>query len=115
MTAYRRAAVTVAVVGLSLLGWVGYRAANATAVYTYRVDFVTLPESDDALREWLASQPAVPASSVSRDGQTVVGEYVRSRYSRQPLTTRSGRLRRTTANFGKAAGLSTRPGGQELV
>src|SRR5262249_34913236 len=85
MKASRRVAVAVAVVGLALLGWVGYRAVNATAVYTYRIEFVTLPESDDALREWLASQPAVATSSGSRDGQTVVVEYVRSLYRSQSL------------------------------
>jgi hypothetical protein len=85
MKASPRVAVSVTVVGLALLGWLGYRAANATAVYTYRIDFATLPESDDTLREWLASQLGVVASSVSRDGQTVVVEYVRSLYTRQPL------------------------------
>jgi hypothetical protein len=60
--------VIVVVVVVELLGWFGYRLANATAVYTYRIDFAILPASDDALRKWLASQPGVLAASVRRDG-----------------------------------------------
>ena len=105
MKASRSAAVAVAVVGLALLGWVGYRAANATAVYTYPIDFGTLPESDDPLREWLASQRTVAASSVSRDGQTVVVEYVRSLYSRQPLLDPVGEAQRL--GYGGLRGFTT--------
>ena len=80
--------MVVAVVVVGLLGWFGwlaYRQGNATAVTTYRIDFASLPESDDALREWLASRPGVLGSSVHRDGQTVVVEYVRSLWSDEPV------------------------------
>jgi hypothetical protein len=49
------------------------------------MSFAFLPESDDALRKWLTSQPGVLAASVRRDGQTVVIEYARSHWSGQPL------------------------------
>jgi hypothetical protein len=51
----------------------------------HKIDFATLPESDDALRKWLASQSGVLAASVHRDGQTLVVEFVRSIWSDQPV------------------------------
>jgi hypothetical protein len=56
------------------VGWLGYRLANATSVMTARLDFATLPASDEPLQEWLRSQPGVVAAAVSRQGNTVVVE-----------------------------------------
>lgn len=85
MKASRIITVVVVVGLLGGFGWLAYRHANAAGVVTYRIDFTSLPESDDALREWLASQPGVLGSSVHRDGQTVVVEYVRSIWSDGPV------------------------------
>ena len=50
--------------------------------------------SDDVLREWLAAQPDVTDSSVSRDGQTVAVEYVGPLRGSQPLLDPVGQAER---------------------
>ena len=70
-----------------LLGWLGYTiysAATATDTFTYRMDFTALPASDDALHDWLASQPGITSVSVRREGLTVVAEYTSSGDGGQP-------------------------------
>ena len=82
---FRVVASCAIVVGL--LGWGGYtiyRTATATDTYTYRIDCTALPATDDALREWLASQPGVTAVSVRREGLTVVVVYTSSGAGGQP-------------------------------
>jgi hypothetical protein len=56
------------------VGWLGYRLANATTVMTARLDFADLPASDEALQEWLRSQPGLAAAAVRRQENTVVVE-----------------------------------------
>jgi hypothetical protein len=56
------------------VGSLGYRIANATSVMTARIDFASLPASDEPLQEWLRSQPGLAGASVSRQGNTVVVE-----------------------------------------
>jgi hypothetical protein len=97
----------MAVAAVGLLGWLGYRLANATSICTYRAEFTTLPASDDALRDWLASQPGVSGVSVSRDGQTVVVEFTMPSFGHhaQPNPVRQaeqlgyGGLRRYTVGY----------------
>jgi hypothetical protein len=56
-----------------LVGWLGYRLVNATSVMTARLDYTTLPASDEQLQERLRSQPGLTAV-VGREGNTVVVE-----------------------------------------
>lgn len=71
-----RWAVT-AVIILAIVGWFGYRLASSTYAYTYRLEYDTLPDDDEALAAWLRSQPGLSAPSVAREGNTLVVQFKR--------------------------------------
>jgi hypothetical protein len=92
-TSWLVAAIIVAVV-VGVLGWFGHRLANATDTYNYHIKFDTLPASDDALREWLASRPGITSSSVGRDRQTIVIEYTMPTHGGHPQPDPIGEAKR---------------------
>jgi hypothetical protein len=63
--------IAVALIWAGLVGWLGYRLANATVLWPMQLHFAALPASDELLREWLRSQPGVLDARVSRQGDTV--------------------------------------------
>jgi hypothetical protein len=69
---------------VGLFGWFGYRVATATDTYTYRINFNTLPATDEAFETWLGSQPGVRSASVTRSGDAVIVEYAMPWYSNAP-------------------------------
>lgn len=75
MKSFRVAVLVLVVVAVTLLGWFGYRVANAVDIHAYRGEFATLPATDDALRNWLAAQPGVTNVNVGREGRVVVIEF----------------------------------------
>ncbi len=66
--------IAVLLIWAALVGWLGYRLANATNTMTLRLDFAALPVTDQALQDWFDLQPGIVAH-ISRDNQTVVVEY----------------------------------------
>jgi hypothetical protein len=66
---------------LAAVGWVGYRAATATATYAYRLTYAAMPADDEALAAWLRAQPGVSAPSVAREGDALVVRFARSAFS----------------------------------
>ncbi len=66
--------IAVLLVWAALVGWLGFRLANATNTMTLRLDFAALPATDQALQDWFDSQPGIVAR-ITRDNQTVVVEH----------------------------------------
>jgi len=63
-----------AILWMGLVGGIGYRLVNAATHMRVQLEFASLPETDDALREWLQSQPGF-AAIVHREGETVTIDY----------------------------------------
>jgi hypothetical protein len=72
--AWRLVPVALALAWAGTVCWLGYRLVNSTTVMTARLDFATLPASDQPLEEWLRSQPGVLGAAVTRQGNTVIVE-----------------------------------------
>ena len=72
------------VAAVVLFGSLGYRVATACDTYTYRINFNTLPTSDEAFQGWLGSQPGVSSASVTRSGEAVIVEYAMPWYNYSP-------------------------------
>jgi hypothetical protein len=70
--------IAVALVWAVLVGWLGYRLANATVLWPVQLHFAALPASDEPLQEWLRSQPGVLDARLSRQGDAVTIELTLS-------------------------------------
>src|SRR5262249_39582557 len=73
-----QAPIGTAVVTVAVLAAFGSRLANAPRTHSYRTDYSTLPTDDTALTEWLRTRPGVSGATVSREGNTVVVEFVKA-------------------------------------
>jgi hypothetical protein len=56
-------------------GWIIYRTLNATWVHNYHIQYAGMPVTDDALTDWLKSQPGVIHATVSREKNGIVVNY----------------------------------------
>jgi hypothetical protein len=71
--------ITVATVAVALVAaWALPRLTSRVRVhvYTQRIVYTTLPADDQALTDWLRSQPGVSRATVSRMGDTLVVVFV---------------------------------------
>jgi hypothetical protein len=60
---------------LAFFGWVVYRSLNATYVYNWHIEYATMPVTDDALADWLKSQPGITHATISREKSSIVVNY----------------------------------------
>jgi len=68
--------IIFAVVVLLVCGYLVYRAATMTRTYTVQMTFKTMPADDKEMANWMATQPQVTRSKVSRDGNTLIVVFV---------------------------------------
>lgn len=69
--AYSVVAALVAV----FVGFLMYSKAAADYVHSYRIECKSPPPTDDALRDWLKTQPGVKRVTVAREGTALLVEF----------------------------------------
>ena len=76
--------IVVVPIVIAVCGYLVYRAATMTRTYTIKMSFKAMPLDDKEMAVWMASQPQVTRSNVSRDGNTLIVVFVTSLTAADP-------------------------------
>lgn len=67
--------IIVVPIVLLVCGYLVYRATTVIRTYTVTMSFKAMPQDDKEMSTWMASQPQISRSNVSRNGNTLIVKF----------------------------------------